>query len=87
MVKMRRSSGLVVKTRTLTGFLLNCVRTATDSDVFDDLGKLREDLAAAPQHRALARETFARVPHDKALALNVSGTAWRVLIEARKPFR
>ena len=26
-------------------------------------------------------ETFARIPHDKGLALKISGTAWRVLIE------
>ena len=49
-------------------------------DVFEDLDQLRGELAA-PQRRLRATETFARIPHDKGLALNVSGTAWRVLIE------
>ena len=49
-------------------------------DVFEDLNQLRGELAA-PQRRLRATETFARIPHDKGLALNVSGTAWRVLIE------
>jgi hypothetical protein len=50
-------------------------------DVFDDLEGLRADLKSPPQRRSRAVETFARIPHDKALALELSGTAWRVLIE------
>jgi hypothetical protein len=50
-------------------------------DVFDDLDQLREDLTTPPQRRKRLTETFARIPHDKGLALNVPGTAWRVLIE------
>jgi hypothetical protein len=50
------------------------------ADVFDDLDQLRGELAA-PQRRLRATETFARIPHDKGLALDISGTAWRVLIE------
>jgi hypothetical protein len=52
-------------------------------EVFNDLGKLRTDLAA-PLRRPRAVETFARVPHDRALELyrhKVSGAAWLVLIE------
>jgi hypothetical protein len=49
-------------------------------DVFDDMDRLRDDLGA-PQRRPRAIESFARVPHDKGLALNISGNAWRVLIE------
>jgi hypothetical protein len=51
------------------------------ADVFDDLGKLRADLTAPPQRRPHVTETFARIPHDKALALKISGDAWAVLIE------
>jgi hypothetical protein len=53
------------------------------SDVFSDIEKLRTDLAA-PLRRQRAVETFARIPHDRALELyrhKLSGTAWLVLIE------
>ena len=50
------------------------------SDVFEDLDRLRGEMAT-PQRRSRATETFARIPHDKGLALDISGTAWRVLIE------
>jgi hypothetical protein len=50
-------------------------------NIFEDLDRLRADLVAPPQRRARAIETFARVPHDRALALKISGTAWRVLVE------
>jgi hypothetical protein len=49
--------------------------------IFDDLDKLRDDVAAPSLRRPRATETFARIPHDKALALKISGTAWHVLIE------
>ena len=52
-------------------------------DVFNDLSKLRTDLAA-PLRRQRAVETFARIPHDRALELyrhKLSGAAWLVLIE------
>jgi DNA-binding MarR family transcriptional regulator len=52
-------------------------------DVFNDLGKLRTDLAA-PLRRQRTNETFARIPHDRGLELyrhRLSGTAWAVLIE------
>jgi hypothetical protein len=51
------------------------------TDIFEDLDQLRADQATPAQQRKRATETFARIPHDKALALNISGHAWRVLIE------
>jgi hypothetical protein len=54
------------------------------ADVFDDLDQLRADLMSPPQRRQRATETFARIPHDKALALyrhRLSGAAWVLLIE------
>jgi len=52
------------------------------ADVFDDLDQLRA-ATVAPQKRTRAAETFARIPHDRALALRgkLSGDAWQVLIE------
>jgi hypothetical protein len=53
------------------------------ANVFDDLGKLRAEMAA-PVRRPRAVETFARIPHDKGLALyrhKLSGAAWVLLIE------
>jgi hypothetical protein len=52
--------------------------------VFDDLAKLRQDdLANVPLRRQRLTETFARVPHDKALELGrkIDGAAWVILIE------
>jgi hypothetical protein len=51
------------------------------ADIFQDLDQLRTDLASPRQHRQRLTETFARIPHDKALALKISGHAWIVLIE------
>ena len=51
------------------------------TNIFKDLDQLRADRTAPPQRRKRLTETFARVPHDKGLALKISGTAWRVLIE------
>jgi hypothetical protein len=54
------------------------------ADIFEDLDRLRADLAAPQQRRQRLTETFARIPHDKALALyrhKVSRHAWAVLIE------
>jgi hypothetical protein len=53
------------------------------ADVFDDLGKLRAE-TATPVRRSRSVETFARIPHDKGLALyrhKLSGAAWVLLIE------
>jgi hypothetical protein len=51
------------------------------ADVFEDLDQLRADLTVSAQRRKRLTETFARIPHDKGLALDISGAAWRVLIE------
>jgi hypothetical protein len=53
------------------------------TDVFDDLDKLRTDLAA-PLRRERITETFARIPHDRAIELyrhKIGEPAWAVLIE------
>jgi hypothetical protein len=54
------------------------------ADIFDNLDKLKSDLVSPPAPRARTTETFARIPHDKALALHkhrLSSAAWVVLIE------
>jgi hypothetical protein len=54
------------------------------AEIFDDLDKLKSDLTSPPARRARTTETFARIPHDKALALHkhrLSSAAWLVLIE------
>jgi hypothetical protein len=55
------------------------------TDIFDDLDKLKAETASPPGRRTKATETFARIPHDKALALyqqhRLSATAWIVLVE------
>jgi hypothetical protein len=53
------------------------------TDIFDDLDRLRTE-TSSPQRRTKTTETFARIPHDKALALykhRLSSAAWVVLIE------
>jgi hypothetical protein len=54
-------------------------------DIFDDLDKLKSDLTSPPARRTRATETFARIPHDKVLALykqhRLSSAAWVVLVE------
>jgi hypothetical protein len=63
---------------------LRLVGTADPNDVFDDLAALRqEQQAQGSQRRAPLTETFARIPHDKALALyrQVGGTVWVLLFE------
>jgi len=53
------------------------------ADVFDDLAKLRAEMGA-PLRRARTAETFARIPHDKGLALcrhKLGPAAWAILIE------
>jgi hypothetical protein len=55
--------------------------------VFDDLEQLRRESATAPTRRERLDdvETFARIPHDRGLALykahHLSSAAWAVLIE------
>jgi hypothetical protein len=54
------------------------------TDIFEDLDQLRADLTSPRQRRQRITETFARIPHDKGLALyrhRLSGAAWVLLIE------
>jgi len=53
------------------------------ADIFDDLDRLRAEMGATVR-RARTTETFARIPHDKGLALCLLGlgsAAWAILIE------
>ena len=54
------------------------------ADVFNDLDKLREEAVVPSPRRQRAIESFARIPHDKGLALckhQLSSSAWGLLIE------
>ena len=65
--------------------LLRLVSSKDPTNIFNDLDRLRADQRAAkPQRRQRSVETFARIPHDKALALyrhRLSNAAWVALIE------
>jgi hypothetical protein len=55
-------------------------------NIFDDLDALRQVQAPLPTgvRRARLNETFARIPHDRAIELarhNIGGRAWIILIE------
>ena len=53
-------------------------------DIFKDLDQLRADLTTPGQQRKRATETFARIPHDKALGLyrhKLSRHGWAILFE------
>jgi hypothetical protein len=58
------------------------VKTKNPADVFDDLDALRAMPPVFPK-RARATETFARFPHEKALALRgrIGADAWVLLVE------
>lgn len=64
---------------------LRLVGTADPTDVFNDLDALRqEQRAPGSQRRPRLKETFARIPHDRAIALarhRISGPAWFILVE------
>jgi hypothetical protein len=54
------------------------------AEIFNDIDKLKSDLVSPPARRTRSTETFARIPHDKALALHqyrLNSAAWMVLIE------
>jgi hypothetical protein len=54
------------------------------AEIFNDLDKLKSDLTTPPSRRARTTETFARIPHDRALALykhHLGSAPWAVLIE------
>jgi hypothetical protein len=62
------------------------VGSENPTDVFNDLDRLRQDQAKPPAHwrRSKLKETFARIPHDRAHALarhRINGVAWIILIE------
>jgi hypothetical protein len=59
------------------------VKSNDPTAVFDDLDALRQELPAVAIKRARSTETFARFPHERALALRTikSGVGWRILIE------
>jgi hypothetical protein len=63
---------------------LRLVGSANPADVFDDLAALRQEQHnPSPQRRQRSTETFARIPHDRGLALyrQLGGPAWVLLIE------
>jgi hypothetical protein len=65
---------------------LRLVSSKDPTDIFDDLPRLRSDQReSTPPRRQRSVETFARIPHDRALELYrrhpISGVAWVVLIE------
>jgi hypothetical protein len=54
------------------------------SDVFDDLDALRARMPAVTMDkRTRTTETFARFPHDRALAMptSISNAGWKILVE------
>src|SRR5262245_1127162 len=60
---------------------LRFVGAPDPTDIFKDLDALRQGKPSGCRQRAA--ETFARIPHDRALALRPrpSGTAWLLLFE------
>ena len=63
---------------------LRLVGSPDPTDVFDDLTTLRqEQQTPGSRRRPRLTETFARIPHDRALALyrHIGGSAWVLLIE------
>ena len=63
---------------------LRLIGSPDPADIFDDLAALRqEQRTRGPERRQRTTETFARFPHDRALALyrHIGGPAWAVLIE------
>jgi hypothetical protein len=79
--RRRASENIIMKRRRPKLYLVG----QDPADVFDDLDQLRSDLKSPPQRRPKATETFARIPHDKALELHrrykLGGPAWILLFE------
>jgi len=59
------------------------VKSNDPTAVFDDLDALREAMPAVATKRTRSAETFARFPHERALALRgrIRANAWVILIE------
>jgi hypothetical protein len=59
------------------------VKTNDPAAVFDDLDALRREMPAVATKRARTVETFARFPHERALALQgqISAAGWIILVE------
>lgn len=63
---------------------LQLVGTEDPTSVFDDLDRLKQEQRGGLGRRARTAQTFARIPHDKGLALyrhRLPAAAWVVLIE------
>ena len=63
---------------------LRLIGSPDPTDVFEDLTTLRlEQQTPGSQRRPRLTETFARIPHDRALTLyrHIGGSAWVLLIE------
>lgn len=61
---------------------LRLVSSKDPTDIFNDLSQLRRGQREPVPRRQRSVETFARIPHDRALKLHrLSGRAWAVLIE------
>jgi hypothetical protein len=59
------------------------MKTVDPAAVFDDIDALREAIPAVAAKRARSAETFARFPHERALALpaSISNAGWKILVE------
>jgi hypothetical protein len=59
------------------------VKTNDPVAVFDDIDALREAMPTVATRRARSSETFARFPHEKALALRgqIGSDGWVILVE------
>jgi hypothetical protein len=59
------------------------VKSDDPATVFDDLAALREAMPPVATKRARTTETFARFPHERAMALptSISNAGWKILVE------
>ena len=59
------------------------VKTDDPAAVFDDLDALQQEKPVVATKRARTTETFARFPHNRALAMptSISNAGWKILVE------
>lgn len=58
------------------------VKTNDPTAVFDDIGALREAMPAVAAKRGRSAETFARFPHERAMAMrDIGGIGWSLVVE------